>query len=43
MEIKHLVLRWKSGAFMTYLRNLAVTSRRQNAALNDTSIIPNFV
>jgi hypothetical protein len=42
MEIKYL-LRWKSNAFMTYLRNLAVTSRRHNAALNDASTIPNFV
>ena len=42
MEIKFL-LRWKSNAFMTYLRNLAITSRRHNAALNDISRIPNFV
>ena len=42
MEIKHL-LRWKSNAFMTYLRNLAVTSRRHNEALNDASLIPNFL
>ena len=42
MEIKFL-LRWKSNAFMTYLRNLAVTSRRHNDALNDVSKIPNFV
>ena len=42
MEIKFL-LRWKSNAFMTYLRNLAITSRRHNAALNDISQIPNFV
>jgi len=42
MEIKYL-LRWKSNAFMTYLRNLAVTSRRQNEAVNDISEIPNFV
>ena len=42
MEIKHL-LRWKSDAFMTYLRNLAVTSRRHNAAISDASSIPNFL
>jgi hypothetical protein len=42
MEIKHL-LRWKSNAFMTYLRNLAVTSRRHNEALNDANCIPNFL
>lgn len=42
MEIKFL-LRWKSGAFMTYLRNLAVTSRRHNVAMNATDAIPNFV
>ena len=41
-EIKFL-LRWKSDAFMAYLRNLAVTSRRQNEAVNDNSAIPNFV
>ena len=42
MEIKYL-LRWKSHAFMTYLPNLAVTSRRHNVAMNETSTIPNFV
>ena len=42
MEIKHL-LRWKSNAFMTYLRNLAVTSRRHNEAIHDASCIPNFL
>ncbi|KAI2509255.1 hypothetical protein MHU86_5143 [Fragilaria crotonensis] len=42
MEIKYL-LRWKSNAFMTYLRNLAVTSRRQNDAVNDTSFFFFFV
>lgn len=42
MEIKYL-LRWKSSAFMTYLRNLAVTSRRHNIAINEASKIPNFV
>ena len=41
MEIKFLH-RWKSNAFMTYLRNLAVTSRRHNTALNDMSVMPNF-
>ena len=41
MEIKFL-LRWKSNAFMTYLRNLAVTSRHHNAAMNDISVMPNF-
>ena len=42
MEIKYL-LRWKSNTFMTYLRNLAVTSRRHNIAMNDANEIPNFV
>ena len=42
MEIKYL-LRWKSNAFMQYLRNLAVTSRRHNLAINETSEVPNFV
>ena len=42
MEIKYL-LRWKSNAFMTYLRNLAVTSRRHTIAMNETSAVPNFV
>ena len=41
MEIKFL-LRWKSNAFMTYLRNLAVTSRRHNAAMNDVRVMPNL-
>lgn len=41
-EIKHL-LRWKSNAFMPYLRNLAITSRRHNTAIEDTSAIPNFL
>jgi hypothetical protein len=41
-EIKFL-LRWKSNAFMTYLRNLTVTSRRQNNAMNDTNTMPNFL
>ena len=41
-KIKHL-LRWKSNTFMTYLRNLAVTSRRHNDALSDASCIPNFL
>jgi hypothetical protein len=41
-QIQHL-LRWQSTAFMIYLRNLAVTSRQQNSAINDTSVIPNFV
>ena len=41
MEIKFL-LRWKSNAFMTYLRNLAVTSRRHNAALNDVRVMPHL-
>ena len=42
MEIKFL-LRWKSDAFMTYLRNIAVTSRRHNTALNETDEMPNFL
>jgi hypothetical protein len=28
---------------MTYLRNLAVTSRRHNNAMNDTNTMPNFL
>jgi hypothetical protein len=42
MEIKYL-LRWKSNAFMQYLRNLAVTSRRHNLAIKETSKVPKFV
>jgi hypothetical protein len=38
MEIKYL-LQWKSNAFVTYLRNLAVTSRRHNNALNKTRLL----
>ena len=41
MEIKHL-LQWKSNAFMTYLCNLAVTSRHHNNVLASASCIPNF-
>ena len=41
-QIQHL-LRWQSTAFMIYLRNLAVTSRQQNVAINDSSAIPNFI
>jgi hypothetical protein len=37
------LLRWKSKAFMDYLRNLAETSRLQNKALNNASSIPNFL
>ena len=42
MEIQYL-LRWRSTAFMTYLRNLTVTSSRHNAAMNDLSAMPNIV
>jgi hypothetical protein len=42
MEIKYL-LRWTSNVCMTYLRNLAVTSRRHNIAMNETSVVSNFV
>jgi hypothetical protein len=42
MEIKHL-LRWKSNAFMTYLRDLAITSQRHNEAMSDATLIPNFL
>ena len=43
MEIEYL-LQWKSNAFMTYVRNLAITPRRHNVAMNDAkNEIPNFV
>jgi hypothetical protein len=40
-EIKFL-LRWKSEAFMDYLRNLAVTAERQNTAVAEADNMPEF-
>jgi hypothetical protein len=40
-EIKFL-LRWKSEAFMDYLRNLAITAERQNTAVADADDMPEF-
>ena len=40
-EIKRL-LRWKSDAFMDYLRNLTVLAQRQNRAITDATTIPCF-
>ena len=42
VAVKHS-LRRKSDAFLTYLHNLAVTSRQHNEALADASFIPNFL
>ena len=40
-EIKKL-LRWKSNAFMTYLRNLVILSERQNQALAAAAHLPHL-
>ena len=36
------LLRWKSGAFMCYLRNLPILARKQNQAIADFSTMPNI-
>ena len=41
-DIKFL-LRWRSEAFMLYLRNLAVLARRHNSAIDSASAMPHFV
>jgi hypothetical protein len=40
-QIKFL-LRWRSNAFMMYLRNLTVLSRAQNAAFESVAAMPDF-
>jgi hypothetical protein len=37
------LLRWRSYAFMDYLRNLATLSRQQNLAVNQAMDMPNFL
>ncbi len=37
------LLRWRSMAFMMYLRNLAFLADQQNAAVADTETMPNFI
>ena len=37
------ILRWKSTAFMVYLRNVAVLSTRQNKAFDKAAALPNYV
>jgi hypothetical protein len=37
------LLRWRSFAFMDYLRNLATLSRQQNLAVNQAMDMPNFL
>jgi hypothetical protein len=37
------LLRWRSFAFMDYLRNLATLSRQQNLAVNKAMDMPNFL
>jgi hypothetical protein len=41
-QIKFL-LRWRSNAFMTYLRNLAVLAEKQTQALDAAGTMPNFL
>ena len=37
------ILRWKSMAFLVYLRNLSILSTKQNTAIHDVSRMPNFL
>lgn len=37
------LLRWKSKAFMCYLRNLAILANRQNQAMADLGTMPNML
>jgi hypothetical protein len=37
------LLRWQSNAFFVYLRNIAGLAHKQNCALDDLSIMPNFI
>lgn len=37
------LLRWRSRTFMMYLRNLAIISRRQVAAVDRAASVPNFI
>jgi hypothetical protein len=41
-QIKWL-LRWRSDAFMVYLRNLAILSNKQNTTLDDAAAMPHFL
>lgn len=42
IQIQHL-LRWRSLAFMVYLRNLGFLAQRQTQAINDASLFPQFL
>jgi hypothetical protein len=37
------ILRWKSDAFMVYLRNLAILADQHNAVFDEASTMPNFL
>jgi hypothetical protein len=37
------LLRWQFNAFFVYLRNIAGLAHKQNRALDDLSIMPNFI
>jgi hypothetical protein len=37
------LLCWQSNAFFVYLRNIAGLAHKQNRALDDLSIMPNFI
>jgi hypothetical protein len=41
-QIKFL-LRWRSDAFMVYLRNTAVLADSQNVLFNEADAMPNFL
>jgi len=42
IQIKHL-LRWRSDAFVEYLRNLAALSDQQTRAIDEAGAMPNFI
>jgi hypothetical protein len=37
------LLRWKSNAFMTYLRNVAVLAHKQTIAFSDVEAMPQII
>ena len=37
------LLRWKSDAFLCYLRNLSILSQKQNEAITDLSVMPSII
>jgi hypothetical protein len=37
------LLHWKSNAFMTYLRNVAVLAQKQNIAFSEVEAMPQII